>query len=488
MKKIIFALTSLSLSIFAGAQTFTVNYITYTVNTGSNVKTTDYDMAGGTVVNIPTTVTDPSTSTIYNVLYIGTQSFKNNNLTSVTLPAGLLDIAEQAFTGNDLTTITIPNTVVGIGTYAFSNNSLSSIDIPSNVTYLGSYMFRQNLFSDFSNVNFPNGVIPVGCFKDNQITNLVLPNSITNIGNEAFINNQMTTVALPSSLTTIGENAFENNLISTVSIPNSVTSIGIKSFLNNQITSFTLPNTLTTIPESMFYNNLLTNVTIPNHVTSLGKSAFRGNQITSVTLSDSLTNIGIAAFFDNQISTIAIPNSVTNIGESAFGTNQLTAVTIPWNVTTIGSSAFKNNPLTSVIAMGPIPATITTGGSYDTFNEIRGTIDLIIPTGKMAVYVTDQGALWTDFNTVTETDVAYTNIENDAILSNEVKLFSTNNGLEIIFNKELELKNYTLFSLSGKLIKTGIETTISTNKISSGIYLLKLDFNEGTLVKKVAFN
>lgn len=485
MKKTILILLTLIISLIGKSQTFTDNYITYSVNSGTNVKTTDYDMAGGTVVNVPATVTDPSTSTVYNVVFIGSQSFKNNNLTSVTLPTGLLDIADQAFIGNNLTNIIIPNTVVGIGTNAFSNNGLSTIDIPNSVTSFGSYIFKQNQFTDFSNVNFPNGTIPMGCFRGNQFTNLILPNTITNIGKEAFTFNQMTNVTLPSSLTSIGESAFESNSISTVSIPNNVTSIGKKAFLSNQITSFTLPNSLTNIPESIFYNNLLTNVTIPDHITGINKSAFRGNQITSVTLPDSLTNIGIAAFFDNQLTAISIPSSVTNIGESAFGTNQLTNVTIPWNVTTIGSSAFKNNPLTSVTTMGQVPATITTGGSYDSFNANRGTIDLIIPTGTMGVYITDQGALWTSFNTVTESDIAYTNIESNRILENEVKVINFNNRIEINTINNVEFHSYSLYNLSGSLVKSGNENQLSAQQFAKGIYILKLNFGRGIISKKI---
>jgi hypothetical protein len=175
-------------------------------------------------------------------------------------------------------------------------------------------------------------------------------------------------------------------------------------------------------------------------------------------------------------------NGIVNIDDDAFRNNQIDSIIFPSTFTSIGYRAFQDNPLTSVTSVSDTPPSI----QAITFGNDRSTINLYIPTGTEGVYVTDQGAEWTGFNLVTQTDFVFTGIESN--LDDKVNVVSNVNGLEIIFNKELGLKNYNLYSLSGKLIKTGIETTISTNEISSGIYLLKLDFNEGILVKKVAFN
>jgi hypothetical protein len=165
-----------------------------------------------------------------------------------------------------------------------------------------------------------------------------------------FANNRYgpTSVIIPDSVTFIGESAFASNQIASVTMGNSVTSIGRSTFANNQIASVAIGNNVTSIGESAFANNQLASVVIPDSVTFIGESAFANNQLASVTIGNSVTSIGSAAFANNQISSVAIPNNVTSIGSEAFYRNQLTSVIIPDNVTSIGSEAFRYNHITSV--------------------------------------------------------------------------------------------------------------------------------------------
>lgn len=161
-----------------------------------------------------------------------------------------------------------------------------------------------------------------------------------------------TDVIIPSSIdgtfiTYIGKDAFRENQLTSVNIPNSVTSIEYSAFRNNQLTSVTVPDSVTSIGDHAFERNQLTSVTIPDSVTSIGGATFRFNQLTSVIIPDSVTGIGEYAFSSNQLTSVDIPDSVTSVGTHAFGYNQLTSVTIPDSVTSIGQSVFINNPLTS---------------------------------------------------------------------------------------------------------------------------------------------
>ena len=67
--------------------------------------------------------------------------------------------------------------------------------------------------------------------------NVVIPNSVTTIGNNAFYKNDLTSVVIPNSVTTIGSYAFYGNQLTSVTIPNSVTNIGGAAFSDNQLTS-----------------------------------------------------------------------------------------------------------------------------------------------------------------------------------------------------------------------------------------------------------
>ncbi|MCQ4155097.1 leucine-rich repeat domain-containing protein, partial [Riemerella anatipestifer] len=55
---------------------------------------------------------------------------------------------------------------------------------------------------------------------------LIIPNSVTHIGDWAFDGNQLTSLEIPNSVTHIGDWAFDGNQLTSLEIPNSVTHIG----------------------------------------------------------------------------------------------------------------------------------------------------------------------------------------------------------------------------------------------------------------------
>ena len=267
------------------------------------------------------------------------------------------------YINNDILDVVIPSDingkkVVAIGNDAFRNLGLTNIVIPNSITNIGISAFRENYLTS---VTIPNSVTSIGnyAFENNQLTSVTIPNSITSIGNSAFEKNQLTSVTIPDSVTSIGIGAFGKNQLTSVTIPDSVTSIVDYAFSGNQLTSVTIPDSVTSIGISAFYDNKLTSVTIPNSITSIGNSAFRENYLTSVTIPNSVTSIENYAFSGNQLTSVTIPDSVTSIGGSAFSGNQLQTVTIPNSVTSIGISAFYDNKLTSVT----IPDSVTSIGS-----------------------------------------------------------------------------------------------------------------------------
>jgi hypothetical protein len=129
--------------------------------------------------------------------------------------------------------------------------------------------------------------------------------------------------------TSIGDSAFDGASLTSVTIPDSVTSIGNDAFLNcTGLTSVTIPDSVTSIGNQAFQNCTgLTSVTIPDSVTSIGYGAFVGNNLISVTIGNSVTSIGNYAF--------------------AFSGN-LTSVTLYEGIATFGSFVFLNTPLSKV--------------------------------------------------------------------------------------------------------------------------------------------
>ena len=64
------------------------------------------------------------------------EAFSENNLTSVVLGSGIVNIGAQAFKNNALETLRIPDSVVTISEGAFNGNNLISVVLGSNVTQI----------------------------------------------------------------------------------------------------------------------------------------------------------------------------------------------------------------------------------------------------------------------------------------------------------------------------------------------------------------
>lgn len=152
---------------------------------------------------------------------------------------------------------------------------------------------------------------------------------VVSVEASAFLNNTaITSVVLPDSITSIGENAFNGC--------ESLTSVTFGK--NSQLSSIG--------PGAFNYCYSLESITIPESVTSIGSEAFNYCcGLRSVTFGENsqLTSIGDGVFnCCESLESITIPDSVLSIGYSAFeGCTALKNITIPGSVLSIGDNAFK---------------------------------------------------------------------------------------------------------------------------------------------------
>ena len=245
-----------------------------------------------------------------SVTSIGEYAFEDcSSLTSITIPNSVTSIGDCAFSGcSSLTSITIPNSVTSIGGGAFAYcSSLTSITIPNSITEIWS-AFRG--CSSLTSITIPNSVTSIGWYAFegcSSLTSITIPNSVTSIGQRVFLgcsslksfNGKFASEDGRCLIKDSELIAFAPAGLTSYTIPNSVTSIGEYAFLAcSSLTSITIPNSVTSIGEMAFrYCSSLTSITIPNSVTSIGSSAFEGcSSLTSITIGNSVTSIGLYAF------------------------------------------------------------------------------------------------------------------------------------------------------------------------------------------------
>ena len=250
------------------------------------------------------------------------------------------------------------------------------------------------------------GISQSAFYNTGTMTGVTIPNSVTNIGAQAFAYCGLITATIGAGVTTIGNEAFasctnltsitvdpanpaysssaegvlyDKNLTTLIqyppartatsyAIPNTVTSIGDEAFLYaGNLTQVTIPKSVNNLGYSAFLNCTgLTSITFSGAITSFASTVFQGcTSVTSVTIGNGTTSIGNFAFSNcTSLTSIIIPPTVTSIGQAAFGDcTGLPSVTIPDGVISIAQNAFGGcTSLTSIT----IPNSVTSIG-YSAF-------------------------------------------------------------------------------------------------------------------------
>ena len=230
-----------------------------------------------------------------------------------------------------------------------------------------------------------------------SLSKIVIPSSVTSIGEWAFSNcGSLSTIVIPSSVTSIGDRAFSScTSLKYISIPKSVIGLNgnpfadwngklqclspnfineddilfnkdknkIISFRNQNIESYVIPSSVTSIGDWAFSGcSSLSKIVIPSSVTSIGDSAFLGcSSLSKIVIPSCVIKIGNGAFYScRSLSEIVIPSSVTSIGNDAFSKcSSLSKIVIPSSVTSIGEMAFMDCDSLSEIV---IPSSVTSIG------------------------------------------------------------------------------------------------------------------------------
>ncbi len=164
---------------------------------------------------------------------------------------------------------------------------------------------------------------------------LILPSSITNIGQFACYNcSGLKSMTIPTGITYIEQFAFFNcKSLSSISFPSTLTSIGSYAFSScSGLTSLSFSSSVTTIgPYAFIRCSGLTSLTLTSSITTIGSNAFAYcSGLTSVLISSSVMYIGDKAFsFCAALTSIKIPKSVISLGLSIlYGCNGLDSIIV----------------------------------------------------------------------------------------------------------------------------------------------------------------
>lgn len=343
-----------------------------------------------------------------------------NNLDEITIGSGMTSIGENAFSGcTNLSLVTIDSDVIvgaqyspnyslknifgeqvseyiiggnvtSIGSLAFSGCSMTSITIPNSMTYI-----RMGAFYDCSNLNSVHITdITAWCaisfdhpasnplsmahnlyLNGGLVTDLTIPNSVTDIGAYAFIScDSLTSVTIPTNVISIGMSAFHGcSSLTSVTILNGVTYIGYNGFNKcESLLSIAIPDSVTNMGDYAFqYCVNLESVVFGNGLTIISDYSFEHcASLTSITFSNSVTYIGMAAFDDcKSLSSVTIPNSVTYIGMAAF---------------------YDCTSLTAITCEAETPPSVD-GGAFDNTNNCP----IYVPAASVNAYQTASG--WSSY-------------------------------------------------------------------------------------------
>ena len=394
-------------------------------------------------------VTIPETANGYRVVSICDEAFYYcPSITSVIVPAGVLEIGERAFCGcESLAQINLPGALKSIGSAAFYGTAVSSVLIPASVQSIGSVPYGEcpnlikievasgntrfdardncnaiistqtnSLIQGCHTTSIPSGVVSIGwmAFKGcTGMANLFIPKTVQSISYTAFeLCSGLKSITVEDGNLVYDSRNNCNAIIYTSSnclvagcdntiIPEDIVAIGEDAFMGRQnLTDIQLPKSVKSIGGHAFeYCKSLESVVIPEGVTSIAYMAFYGcSGLKSVSIPESATSIGFCTFDGcSSLTEVVIPDYVTSLDNQAFmGCSSLEKVTLGAGITKMNYASFLYcDNLKTIISRIQEPFALQSG----VFDYNDGAI-LYVPYGTKALYEATEG--WNKFANIVE--------------------------------------------------------------------------------------
>ena len=256
------------------------------------------------------------------------------------------------------------------------------------VTDLGNKFQRNYDIASFDELQYFTGLTYINDYEFyfcQNLNSIVLPESITSIGYEAFLYCYSLggTLTIGENVNYIGWGAFMSTNFSTIHYNAVNCEMGGQWIdgATSSLTTLTIGENVEVIPYSAFQDcyNVTGELVIPNSVYYIGENAFNNCYgLSAVTMPEGITTIEQGAFgWCSNLESINIPDAVETIGNYAFSNCiNLKNLVLPSSLTFIGTQAFDY--CYSLTGTLDIPDLVTYIG-YEAFMGCTGFSELVLP-------------------------------------------------------------------------------------------------------------
>lgn len=381
MKRISFFVVSAFLlaALEIGAQTVELNGVKYQLDTSTQTAAASY-----------------ADSEIKQAVVVSSVSYDGAEYT-------VTKLADRAFMAcRSLQSVSIPETVASVGSFAFLGCSgLERVDIPSLADWL------EISFTD----GFSNPLVYAHnlYIADKRLENLVLPEGLVKVPDNAFTGASIATVEFPASVTEIGQLAFyQCESLQSMEAGQSLSTIGVQAFDGCiSLKTAVLAPAVTEVCNYAFNDCAnLAKVTFGGNVATVGTDAFAGCKALEMVDVHDIYSWCSISFANNAanplmqahllsvggitVTNLEIPAGITEVKSDAFaGCTAIESVVLGADVTEVGAKAFSScGALKSVRFDGPV-----TKIGDSAFEDCANLSDCLLPQsltqiGEYAFYST----------------------------------------------------------------------------------------------------
>lgn len=336
-----------------------------------------YDKEKTTLILYPSQTEEDIIEIPESVAFIDAYAFENNEAEEIVIPEGIAGLGNNIFSGcQNLKVLTIHSDSpadINVHDKAFEGFEVENCVLRVPFTALSLYK-KIASFKDFKYITAiegsfclkydETGTEVIGVDESNIEEEIVIPEGVTSIAEEAFLNNlSIDYVEFPKSLKKIGNSAFYgcSNLYD-VNIKNGLEEIGYEAFLETDLSRVKIPESVSDIGSSAFaceidvdsaslyytsYDGVLysedekelciypaglidEDFQVPEEVETICSFAFENSELSSITLPENLKVIESFAFSNcENLEEIEIPESITTLEKNVFdGCSALSTITI----------------------------------------------------------------------------------------------------------------------------------------------------------------